>query len=119
MRKILLIALLLAALGGGYVGFQLLTSFRTTGDAAIRAMNQQEITFLFQRLERIPAGASRAQVERILGTPYRLEPTERPSWRGPQGDSTSRVDVYFANGRAFQIRWIKVGSFMWEKQLRR
>lgn len=122
MRKFLIPGILLILLGACALTWPYIQAFRTTGTAAVQAMTPLERAYLEQRLKNIPRRATRSQVEQIIGTPYRNQSTNRPSWRGPTEDS--RVDVYFDGGKAFQLRWMRVGGiseggFLWERDLTR
>ncbi|HEY0605899.1 MAG TPA: hypothetical protein VGD58_23450 [Herpetosiphonaceae bacterium] len=117
MRKFLILGFLLILLGGCGMTWPYIQAFRTTGAAAVQAMTPQERAYMEQRLKNIPRSATRSQVEKLIGTPYRNQSSDRPNWYGPTEDS--RVDVYFAEGKAFKIRWIYVGRFVWERDLTR
>jgi hypothetical protein len=42
----------------------------------------------------------------------------RPTWE-VDGSALNQIAVYFWEGRAVKVRWIKVGRFIYEKPLRR
>jgi hypothetical protein len=41
----------------------------------------------------------------------------RPTWE-VDGSALNQIAVYFWEGRAVKVRWIKVGRFIYEKPLR-
>jgi hypothetical protein len=88
-----------------------------TGSDAVKAMSPVERSFLEQKLALIKKDMSQAQVEQILGKPYRGDGTVRPNWLGPEGGNSSQVAVYFFNDKAFKVRWMRIGRFAWNRNL--
>jgi len=89
----------------------------TQGEAAIAAMTDDDRRWL-AKLEALHAGMSYADVETLLGEPDREDIAGlRPTW-AVDGSPLNQIAVYFWDGRAVKVRWIKVGHFFYEKVLR-
>lgn len=87
----------------------------TTGERAVQAMNAEERAAL-RGVLLLRRGMSAEDVYRALGPP-----TEDlglvAKWNGLGGSALSQVRVYFLDGRAFKVRWMKLGAFVYERNL--
>ena len=90
-------------------------TFTTTGQRAVQAMNAEELAAL-ARLARINRAMSADQVYQALGPPtedlYLLA-----KWNGFGGSALSQARVYFVDGHPAKIRWMKLGFFVYERNL--
>ena len=116
-RRHLAIAIaLVVALAGGAAAV-LYRTISTQGDAAIAAMTDADRRWLV-KVETLRAGMSHAEVEALLGEPDREDLTgARPTW-AVDGSPLNQIAVYFWEGRAVKVRWMKVGHFVYAKTLR-
>ncbi len=88
-------------------------------DEAVRRMNAEERAFLKNRVLAITPDMSEDRVSDLLGPVSRGSGSPRPVWAGPGINPMSQVAVYYhVNGKIFKIRWMKLGSFVWEKNFR-
>ena len=93
----------------------LLTCGMASGDNAIEKMNDAEKKYLNDSLQKITPDLTVKQLITILGPVYKGSGTVRPVWLAPGDDENSRVSVYYFNNRIIKIRWMKLDSFVWEK----
>ena len=84
-----------------------------TGDNALDKMSTEEKAFL-EKIKMITPEMAESDVANLLGPVYRGSGTARPVWLSPTNNRFSQIAVYFADGRIFNVRWIKLGSFVWE-----
>jgi hypothetical protein len=115
-RHLLIAAALLVALvtGGATVLYRTVS---TQGEAAIAAMTETDRRWL-AKVDAIRPGMTYAEVEALLGEPDREDVAGlRPTWE-VDGSALNQIAVYFWEGRAIKVRWIKVGRFFYEKVLR-
>ena len=84
-----------------------------TGEDALKKMSPEERLFT-EKIKQIRPEMTEADIEKILGKVKRGSGTMRPSWSGPSGGEMDEVAVYFLGGRVGKVRWIKLGSFIWE-----
>lgn len=116
-RTVLLIAIvvLVFAAGLGAAGYFVYRTVSITGEQAVAAMNGEERAAL-ARLSSIDRNMSADQVYETLGPP-----TEdlylQARWNGFGGSPLSQARVYFIDGHPRKIRWIKLGYFVYEKNL--
>jgi len=97
------------------VGFAIylgVTTFKNTGDDAIAKMSKSEKVFLNKIME-IKPGMSYQDVEVILGTPDRNVTGLRPTWR-VNGSPFNQVAVYMGLDGVRHVRWMKIGTFIYE-----
>ena len=106
------LALASAAAVAGFYGYR---TVATTGEAALQAMDAGERTAL-QTLSKLDRAMSAEQVQALLG-----EPSEDryvlATWNGFGGSALSQARVYYAERHPRKIRWIKLGYFVYEKDL--
>jgi hypothetical protein len=116
-RRHLAIALALVVLLAGGAAAVFYRTLSTQGEAAIAAMTDADRHWL-AKVEALRAGMSRAEVEALLGEPDRDDLTgARPTW-AVDGSPLNQIAVYFREGRAAKVRWMKAGYFVYEKALR-
>jgi len=84
-----------------------------TGDDALEKMSAEELAFV-EKLKTIRPEMTESDVSNILGPVYRGGGTLRPAWLGPNNDRESQVLVYFVDDSIYKVRWMKLGSFVWE-----
>jgi hypothetical protein len=113
----LIIALAVVALigGAGIFGYLVLNTFSYTGDAAVTQMNDEERQLL-ERIGRIHKTMNVAAVYAVLGEPT-SEIFGLAKWDAFAGSRLSQLRIYFFDGQPRKIRWIKLGSFMYERDL--
>ncbi len=88
-------------------------------DEAVRRMSDEERAFMKNRVLAITPDMSEERVSALLGPINRGSGSPRPVWPGPGFNPMSQVAVYYhVNGKIFKIRWMKLGSFVWEKNFR-
>ena len=120
MKKPKIIAIsvaVLAILALVGVTLWILPTFTNRGFDAIAQMGDDERA-IHTKLDLIQAAATYADVEALLGPADRSGAGIRPTWNVPKGDALSQVAIYFTDNHATKIRWMKVGSFTWEKILK-
>jgi hypothetical protein len=89
----------------------------TQGEAAIAAMSDTDRRW-FAKVETLHGKMSYSDVAALLGEPDREDIAGlRPTWE-VDGSPLNQIAVYFWEGRAVKVRWIKVGRFVYEKALR-
>lgn len=116
-RRHLAIALALVVVLAGAAATVVYQTVSTQGEAAIAAMTDADRRWL-AKLETLRAGMDRAEVEALLGEPDREDVAGvRPTW-AVDGSSLNQIAVYFWDGRAVKVRWIKIGHFVYEQVLR-
>lgn len=74
-------------------------------------MSPEEQAFAV-KLEQVKPGMSEEEVISILGDDYWVQPQMR-MWY-PTGSSASQVRVMFEDKKVRSVRWIKLGSFIYE-----
>jgi len=89
--------------------------FSTTDQQAVAAMNAEELAAL-KRLSSIDGGMSSEQVFRTLGSPSE-DLFFIAKWNGFGGSILSQARIYFVDGRPAKIRWMKLGFFVYERNL--
>ena len=116
-RQALVVAGVVAAVvcGAAGFGYVMLNTFSHMGEQAVAEMNAEEREAL-QRLGRLHKAMSAAEVYAALG-----EPTSElfivAKWNGFGGSRLSQLRVEFYDGHPRRIRWLKLGSFVYEKEL--
>jgi hypothetical protein len=116
-RRHLAIALALVVALGAAGALVFYRTFSTQGEAAIATMTDADRRW-FAKVETLHGRMSYADVEALLGEPDREDIAGvRPTWE-VDGSPLNRIAVYFWEGRAVKVRWIKVGRFVYEKALR-
>ncbi len=116
-RRHLAIALALVVALGAAAALVFYRTFSTQGESAIAAMTDADRRWLV-KVEALRAGMTYADVETLLGEPDREDIAGlRPTW-AVDGSPLNQVAVYFWEGRAVKVRWIKIGHFVYEKILR-
>ena len=109
-------SLILKKLTALFIGL-LLFAACATGEEALAKMSPAEKAFV-EKIKTIKPEMTEADIERILGPVKRNGGSMRPSWAGPEGSDTSEIAVYFFDGKAQKVRWIKLGSFVWEHEIK-
>ena len=118
MKKvILMVSVVVIVVVAGHYGCQMMNMAKHQGAQAVAVMSAREQAFLTEKLARITAQTTYEQIQTVLGTPYRGANTTRPVWLGTDKSKNSQISIYFSDGRPFRIRWIKLGQFMWEKNV--
>ncbi len=101
-----------AAAVAGFYGYR---TVATSGEAAVQAMDANERTAL-QTLSKLDRTMSAEQVQALLG-----EPSEDryvlATWNGFGGSALSQARVYYVERHPRKIRWMKLGYFIYEKDL--
>jgi len=116
-RRHLAIALALLAVLVGAAATVAYWTVSTHGEAAIAAMTDADRRWL-AKVETLRGGMSYEDVETLLGEPDREDLAgARPTW-AVDGSPLNQIAVYFWEGRAVKVRWIKIGYFVYEKTLR-
>ncbi len=115
MKKRMLGLCVLAVLALGFGGYVMVETFSYMGEKALSRMNPDETAFLSQ-FEKVNAQMTYEQVVEILGPPDRSGAGMRPTWKF-QGNPLSQVALYFHGGHPKKLRWLKLGGFVYEKDL--
>jgi len=116
-RRHLAIALALLVLLVAAAATVLYWTVSTQGEAAIAAMSDTDRRW-FAKVETLHGKMSYPDVAALLGEPDREDIAGlRPTW-AVDGSPLNQIAVYFWEGRAVKVRWIKVGHFVYEKILR-
>jgi hypothetical protein len=116
-RRHLAIALALLVVLAGAAATVVYWTVSTRGEAAIAAMSEADRRW-FAKVEKLRGGMSHAEVAALLGEPDREDLAGvRPTWE-VDGSALNQIAVYFWDGRAAKVRWLKVGRFIYEKPLR-
>jgi hypothetical protein len=109
-----LAAALLLVAAGLYLMYRTVT---TQGADAIAAMSATDREWL-ARVERIGPHSTYEDVVGLLGEPDEESLAQlRPSWH-VGGARYNQIRVYFWDGRATRVSWLKLGSFAYEKRFR-
>jgi hypothetical protein len=87
----------------------------TTGERAVQAMNAEERAALRGVLA-LHRGMTAEEVFRMLGPPSD-DLGLVAKWNGFGGSGLSQARVYFLDGRPVKVRWMKLGSFVYERNL--
>ena len=90
-------------------------TFTTTGERAVAVMDAEERVAL-GRLSLINRTMSVEEVHRALGPPTQ-DVFVLAKWNGFGGSPLSQARVYFVDGHPTKIRWMKLGYFVYEKNL--
>ena len=116
-KQAIVIALVVVLIVCGGTAFGCLTwnTIRHAGDQAVAQMNSDEREWL-KRVTLIHPAMNAEQVYKVLG-----EPTSDilllAKWDGFGGSQLSQLRIYFFDGHPRRIRWLKLGYFMYEKDL--
>ncbi|MBI1301142.1 MAG: hypothetical protein GC137_05720 [Alphaproteobacteria bacterium] len=106
----LLILLLLSTFG-----FYLYeTTLKYTGDLAIKRMSKNERVIL-EKVDLIEQNMSFEDVISILGNPDRDGGGFRPTWV-VNDNKLNQIAVYIGTEGVWKVRWMKVGSFIYEEK---
>jgi hypothetical protein len=89
----------------------LLFSGCATGSHALVKMSPEEREFA-AKLDKVQKGMTENEVVELLGPDYYIKPWMR-IWH-PPGSGASQVRVYFWNSKVIDVRWMKLGSFVYE-----
>ncbi len=116
-RAVLLVAALALVFVAGtsvtaYLGHR---TFTTTGERAVAAMGAEERAAL-ARLSSINRTMSVEDVHRALGPPTE-DLFVLSKWNGFGGSPLSQARVYFVDQHPAKIRWMKLGYFVYERNL--
>jgi len=88
------------------------------GDAAVNSMNETERIFL-TKLQRINAGMTESDIINILGPPRKegveIAGKKIPEWYPENDFSSGVVRIKIQNNQVYQIQWLKLNTFYWEK----
>jgi hypothetical protein len=99
----------------GTFGYLTVSMLDHAGDDAVAQMNTEERESL-RRVEQLSRSMKPAEVCAILG-----EPTSGvlglAKWDGFGGSSLSQLRIYFFDGQPRKLRWMKLGYFVYEKNL--
>ena len=90
-------------------------SVTTSGEQAVAMMSAEELKSM-ELLSSINRGMNREHVYRTLGPPSE-DLHVLGKWNGFGGSDLSQTRVYFVDEIPLRIRWIKLGYFMYEKNL--
>jgi hypothetical protein len=101
--------------GAGVFGYLVVNTFSYTGADAVTQMNDEERQLL-ERIGRIERTMNAAAVYAALGEPT-SEILGLAKWDGVAGSRLSQLRIYFLDGQPRRIRWIKLGAFMFERDL--
>ena len=90
-------------------------TFSTNGERAVATMNAEELTALRQLLV-IDRRMSTEDVYLALGPPSD-DLYVYAKWNGFGGSALSQARVYFIGGHPTKVRWMKLGYFVYERNL--
>ncbi len=90
-------------------------TFSPLTELTIANMSHKEV-IAFEQLSSIRADMSVRQVYGIMGEPH-SELYWMARWNGFGGSALSQARIYFADGRPTKVRWIKLGSFIYDAPL--
>jgi len=117
IKQALIVALSVVMVVCGATAFGYLTwnTLRHAGDQAVAQMSSQEREWL-KRITLIGPAMNAVQVYEVLG-----EPTSDifllAKWDGFGGSQLSQLRIYFSDGHPRRVRWLKLGYFVYEKDL--
>lgn len=116
-RYVLLIAFVALVFAAGVVavGYFVYRTVATTGQQAVAVMNGEERAAL-GLLSSLDRNMSTAQVYEKLGPPSK-DLYLMAEWNGFGGSPLSQARVYFVDGHPSKIRWIKLGYFVYDRNL--
>lgn len=109
------VGVLAFAAASGVAVFYAYRTFSTSGTAAVQAMNGEERAAL-KRLSSLDRTMTAEQVHAALGPPSE-DRYVLATWNGFGGSALSQARVYFLDQHPRKIRWIKLGYFVYEKDL--
>ncbi len=104
-------------IAGGAAGFGYLVwnTQSNTGGRAIARMNPEERKAL-KRIELVRPTMTAERVYEVLGEPT-SEILAVAKWDGFGDSQLSQLRVYFSEGHPRKVRWLKLGYFLYEKNL--
>jgi len=116
-RNVVLVALavLMFISASGVMVYFAHRTFTTTGQRAVAMMNTEELAVL-GKLSSIRRAMSTDQVYQALGPPSE-DLFLLAKWNGFGGSPLSQVRVYFVDKHPIKFRWIKLGFFVYERNL--
>ena len=116
-RNVLILAasLLVFVAASGAAVYLAHRTFTTTGEGAVAVMSAEERDAL-ARLSRINRRMTAEQVHEVLGPPTE-DILVLAKWNGFGGSPLSQVRVYFVGDNPAKIRWMKLGYFVYERNL--
>jgi hypothetical protein len=115
-QKLIAAAVIVAFAGAAaFFGYHGLQTFSHTGEDAATQMTPGERDWL-ARIGRLHKGMSVADVQKLLGEPS-SDVLVAAKWDGFAGSRLSQLRVYFHEGQPRRVRWIKLGYFLYEKDL--
>ena len=88
-----------------------------TGAKAIDVMSPQQKSHLDGKLMMIRADMTVEDVVQILGPWRRRNLDLKYYWPGPGDEADSEIEVDFWRGKAWKVRWVSPGRFVWERKL--
>jgi hypothetical protein len=109
------LAVLAAVCGAGFAGAMAVKTFSHTGDEAASQMTKEEQEWL-GRIGRLHKAMPVAKVYELLGEPT-SEVLSLAKWDGFAGSKLGQLRVYFTDGHPRRVRWLKLGYFVYEKDL--
>lgn len=115
-QNLLIAALIaLAVCAAAFFAYMGVQTFTHRGDEALTQMSAQEREWL-ARIGRLHKGMTVAEVYQLLGEPS-SDVVLAAKWDGFAGSRLSQLRVYFSEGHPYRLRWMKLGGFIYEKDL--
>lgn len=99
-----------------FIVFSMGCSILPDNDTARERMSLSQLAFLDSKIDLVKQNMNEEEISKILGNVYRGQGTDRPIWLGPEKNKLSQILVYYKNGKIFQIRWLALGNFSWQKR---
>jgi hypothetical protein len=113
--KIAAILLLIGILFTSGLGYVFYNTFKHRGHNAISRMTDEDKRWL-ENVTLISNDMTKDQVYEILGDPSQ-DIILMAKWRGFGSSPLSELRIYFSDGHPRKVRWMKLGYFMYEKEL--
>jgi hypothetical protein len=115
-QKLIVTAVIVAFVcGAAFFGYRGLQTFSHTGEEAVTQMTPEERDWL-ARIGRLHKGMRVPEVHELLGEPS-SDVLVAAKWDGFAGSQLSQLRVYFHDGHPRRLRWMKLGHFIYEKDL--
>lgn len=108
-------AVVVIACGAAGFGYVVWNTQSNTGERAIARMNSEEREAL-KRIALVRSTMTAERVVQALGEPT-SDIVMLAKWDGFGGSQLSQLRVYFSDGHPRKIRWLKLGYFLYEKDL--
>jgi hypothetical protein len=111
------LVVVISLIASGIFGYVIFQTMSHMDKAAVAQMNKEEREWL-ELVDIIHADMTADEVHDLLGDPT-SSIVMLSKWNNFAGSEFSQLRIYFLDDHPIKIRWIKIGSFLYEKDLLR